>query len=86
MLSHRGIIGNMTTYEENIMFSVSVTAAQRRKQYVVTGFFLMVSERICFFLFAPFGFIWLMCACLRMPTVYHVFFVNTILSIVMKCL
>ena len=32
MLSHRGIIGNMTTYGENIMSSVSVTAAPRRKQ------------------------------------------------------
>ena len=74
MLSHRGIIGNMTTYEENIMFSVSVTAAQRRKQYVVTGFFFNgFRKEFFFFLFAPFGFIWLMCACLRMPTVYHVF-------------
>ena len=32
MLSHSGIIGNMTTYGENIMSSVSVTASPRCKQ------------------------------------------------------
>ena len=86
MLSHRGIIGNMTTYGENIMSSVSVTVAQRRKQYVVTGFF-MVSERNFFFFSSRLGYAhlshrlygWcakgrtLIGACLRMPTVYTVF-------------
>ena len=86
MLSHRGIIGNMTTYEENIMFSASVTAAQRRKQYVVTGFFLMVSERNLFFSFRP---VWVYMVDVRLFTdadCIPCFFVNTILSIVMKCL
>ena len=56
MLSHRGIIGNMTTYGENIMSSVSVTVAQRRKQYVVTGFFLWFPKGIFFFFSSRLGY------------------------------
>ena len=52
MLSHRGIIGNMTTYGDNIMSSVSVTVAQRRKQYVVTVV-LFYCFRKEFFSFRP---------------------------------
>ena len=51
MLSHRGIIGNMTTYGENGMSSVSVTAAPRRKHYVVTVFYCFLKEFI--FSFRP---------------------------------
>ena len=56
MLSHRGIIGNVTTYGENIMSSVSVTVAQRRKQYVVTGFFYGFRKEFVFFFSSRLGY------------------------------
>ena len=50
MLSHRGIIGNMTTYGENGISPISVTAGPRRKHTLLLCF--MVSERN---FFVPFG-------------------------------
>ena len=59
MLSHRGIIGNMTTYGENIIYYVSVTAAPRRKQYVVTVFYgfgkEFVSSRLRMYRLRPYN-------------------------------